>query len=143
MGANWLEYTPGWSVGWFFVPLANLIKGFQVVAEVEKAARNVVRWKALGGSPLIWLWWLGYLGNNVFARLLDAGATSAMQNANIQSMQDACRGSIISSCVSLATYVPLTMLIVKITSGLEAQHQTGPSVDAPANSVGAAMNPYV
>lgn len=32
--AQHLEFTPGWAVGWWFVPFANLVKPFQVVREV-------------------------------------------------------------------------------------------------------------
>lgn len=29
-----LQFTPGWAVGWWFIPFANLVKPFQVVREV-------------------------------------------------------------------------------------------------------------
>ena len=29
-----MEFTPGWAVGWFFVPFANLFKPYQVMAEI-------------------------------------------------------------------------------------------------------------
>lgn len=29
-----LEFSPGWAVGWWFVPFANLVKPFQVVREL-------------------------------------------------------------------------------------------------------------
>ncbi len=29
-----LEFSPGWAVGWWFIPFANLVKPFQVVGEL-------------------------------------------------------------------------------------------------------------
>ena len=36
LGAKRLEFTPGWSVGWFFVPILNLIKPYQAIMEIWK-----------------------------------------------------------------------------------------------------------
>lgn len=33
LGASTVEYTPGWAVGWFFVPLANLVIPYKIVHE--------------------------------------------------------------------------------------------------------------
>jgi hypothetical protein len=34
LGARNLDFTPGWAVGWWFIPFANLVKPFQAVREV-------------------------------------------------------------------------------------------------------------
>jgi Domain of unknown function (DUF4328) len=34
LGRYGMEYTPGWCVGWFFVPFANLYRPYRAVAEV-------------------------------------------------------------------------------------------------------------
>ncbi|HKP70301.1 MAG TPA: DUF4328 domain-containing protein, partial [Pyrinomonadaceae bacterium] len=34
LGARNLEFTPGWAVGWWFIPFANLVKPYQAVREV-------------------------------------------------------------------------------------------------------------
>jgi len=34
LSGNVLEFTPGWAVGWFFVPFANLYKPYQAVKEI-------------------------------------------------------------------------------------------------------------
>src|SRR6185295_7113854 len=35
-----LQFTPGWAVGWWFVPFANLVKPFQTVRELWKASHG-------------------------------------------------------------------------------------------------------
>ena len=38
LGARDMEFTPGWMVGWFFVPLANLFKPYEAVEELYLAS---------------------------------------------------------------------------------------------------------
>lgn len=58
-----LEFTPGWAVGWFFIPIANLVKPYQVVREAWRASdpktvgRDVVEWSALSSAVLVGWWW--------------------------------------------------------------------------------------
>jgi len=52
-----LGFTPGWAVGWWFIPIANLWKPFQTVRELWKAShgggwRTIATWSVLG-------WWWG------------------------------------------------------------------------------------
>jgi hypothetical protein len=67
------KYSPGWSVGWFFIPFANIVMPLLIMLEILKksAARNLAD---LTGreqkqpSPLwIMLWWVLSLAPFVFA----------------------------------------------------------------------------
>jgi len=61
LGAPDLRYTPGWAVGWYFVPVANLWKPYQAMSEIWRASRNPIGWQAepVGGLlPWWWFWWL-------------------------------------------------------------------------------------
>jgi hypothetical protein len=70
-----LEFTPGWAVGWWFVPFANLVKPFQTVRELWKAShgghngRVVTTWSVIG-------WWWGlWLGASVLGRFIARGGS--------------------------------------------------------------------
>ena len=39
-----LRFTPGWAVGWWFIPFANLVKPFQTVRELWEASHGA-RWR--------------------------------------------------------------------------------------------------
>src|SRR5687767_1529604 len=39
-GTDGLEFTPGWAVGWYFIPFANLIKPFQAMRELWNASHG-------------------------------------------------------------------------------------------------------
>jgi hypothetical protein len=56
-GAIDLKYTPGWSVGYYFIPIMNLFKPYQAMREIWKASKNPANWKSESGSGLLRLWW--------------------------------------------------------------------------------------
>jgi hypothetical protein len=69
-GAVGMEFTSGWAVGFFFVPIANLIMPYQAVCEI---------WKASGGDSSSWrtervpsyfpAWWIAWTAGNVTATI--------------------------------------------------------------------------
>jgi len=63
LGANELKYSPGWAVGGFFVPLLNVFRPYQVIAEIWKASAKGARrgggtnWKFEQIPAYFGLWW--------------------------------------------------------------------------------------
>jgi len=70
--ASGMEFTPGWAVGWFFVPFANLFKPYQAMAEIYRASdpKNDPDYWSLAEVPrYLMLWWFSYLGFNAASNL--------------------------------------------------------------------------
>lgn len=38
LGASDMQHSPGWSVGWYFIPIATLWKPYQAMKEIYKAS---------------------------------------------------------------------------------------------------------
>ena len=81
IGGRNLEYSPGWAVGWWFVPFANLVQPYQVVKELYRESQKA----ALGESAVpttetIGLWWGILLGSGFVLRFSDLMAGSSSQN---------------------------------------------------------------
>ena len=72
-----LEHTPGWAVGWWFIPFANLVKPFQVVRELFNESdpdfdRETGFLHIPAGTPfVIGMWWATYLISNILYRISD------------------------------------------------------------------------
>jgi hypothetical protein len=64
IGAMSPKFTPGWSVGWWFVPIANLFKPYQVLKEVWVGSTPDDPEYPMGVKP-VWSWlrwyWVAYL----------------------------------------------------------------------------------
>ena len=80
-----VEYTPGWAVGWYFIPIANLFKPFQAMRELWTASHGVgdrFGGEAPGNLGLWWgTWIVGNILGNVSMRLSLMGDGSNMQVA--------------------------------------------------------------
>lgn len=60
-----LEFTPGWAVGWWFIPVANLWKPWQAVRELWKASHGGDAWRRLATWPVLGWWWAIWLASLV------------------------------------------------------------------------------
>ncbi len=71
LGATGLKFSPGWAVGWFLVPVMNLVRPPQVVKEIwdasqaEGAARTAPRQPE--PTSVIQAWWAVYVASNLLA----------------------------------------------------------------------------
>lgn len=77
LGARGLTFTPGWCIGWFFVPIMNLFKPYQAVSEMwqaslsgSKTSRNQT------SSSIVGLWWSLWIANLFVGRIVAHGAAS-------------------------------------------------------------------
>lgn len=62
-----LKYSPGWAVGWYFIPFANMVLPFLVMREIWKGSSphgkvgDKLAWKKEKGSALLVFWWIFWL----------------------------------------------------------------------------------
>ena len=74
--AGSLQFTPGWAVGWWFIPFANLVKPFQAVRELwcesdpEVNDEPLFLSKSVHSAPaLLGAWWAFWLLSNFAANV--------------------------------------------------------------------------
>jgi Domain of unknown function (DUF4328) len=60
-----LTFSPGWAVGWWLIPVANLWKPFQTVRELWKASGGDETWWRIATWPLIGWWWACWVAFNI------------------------------------------------------------------------------
>jgi len=60
-----MVFTPGWSVGWFFIPIAVLWKPYQVIKEIW----NVSHGRVPADHAIVNWWWALWLISNFLGRL--------------------------------------------------------------------------
>ena len=56
MGAKNMQFSPGWAVGWNFIPLMNLFMPFRIMKEIWKTSKDSENWESLE-TPSIIIWW--------------------------------------------------------------------------------------
>jgi len=60
--------TPRWSIGWWFIPFANLIKPYQIVRDVHD--RMAIGASSSGGW-IVLAWWLSWVAGRVIAAIAE------------------------------------------------------------------------
>ena len=88
LGAQNMKFTPGWSVGWYFIPIFMLWKPYQAMKEIWKASINPDDWGNVNVSSILSWWWVfwlvnAFLGQTVMRMSLRAEEIAELKNANL------------------------------------------------------------
>lgn len=119
VGAGKMEYTPGWAVGWFFIPFANLWKPYQAMKEVWALNADGGRRDAASAAgvllPLWWFLWLAWNAVSNVAGRMSWRATTFEQEDN----------AALASMTSDAINVPLCIVFLLVVNRLYAAQMRG------------------
>ena len=63
--ANGMSITPGWAVGWFFVPVASLFKPFEAMKETWQVSHDPDNWPNVAVPALLRWWWGLWIVSNI------------------------------------------------------------------------------
>jgi hypothetical protein len=64
-----MTFTPGWSVGWFFVPFLNLVRPYRAMKEIWQASHDPHHWKMQPGSAILRWWWGLWLASGLISQI--------------------------------------------------------------------------
>jgi hypothetical protein len=108
-----LTITPGWAVGWYFVPIANLWKPFQAMKEIWLGSHFGANWEAGYTSDLLNWWWGLYI--------LDSFIGNASWRLTATSPQLAAELGLVDGVIT----IPLSLILIWIMRQIrEAQDVT-------------------
>jgi hypothetical protein len=106
--ASGLRFTPGWAVGWWFVPFANLVKPFQTMRELWKASGGEEDWGHSRTWPVIGWWWAAWLATGVLGRI---GGAVVGRATTLEALRSGSRVLLLTQLVLLAGAILAIVLI--------------------------------
>lgn len=113
LGAVGMKYSPAGSVGWYFVPFANLVVPFQAMREIWRASANPGNPEAAPGTPLLGWWWALWLGNGFSSWL----GTVMVKNAHgVEMAQHASLVAASQNVLQIALNIVALLLLRRITA---------------------------
>jgi len=131
LGIEGMQYSPGWSVGWFLVPLANLFMPYMVVRELWKAsaASPMREWRQAVASPIVGVWWavsvvsmtLHYSPIRVLSGQMELTDSSRFGTGWLDALREFYCGRLIFDIVEIAVSVLTMVVVVCITDFQEGQ----------------------
>jgi len=120
-----LRFSPGWAVGWFFVPIMSLFRPYQVLNEISKASNpdidpNLNRVNSLPASAIVGFWWAFYLvsnfiGNFVFRTALGSDTASELLTATY--------ANIVSNTINIIGFIITIAMVRKISQSQNLRYQ--------------------
>ncbi len=119
LGNRRLEYTPGWAVGAWFVPILNLFRPYQIMREVWKGSdpENLQTSYpgGAGGSAMVGWWWALFIVMGVSGNMTNINSTDRSLDGLITTSWTL----IVSSLLSL----PAGLLAILMVRAVDANQQ--------------------
>lgn len=115
LGLEGVEYSPGWAVGWFFVPIMNLFRPVQVIGELWRGSQpgtNAETWTEERVPSFIVVWWVVWVASGLSYNFL----TSELINARPlpKELSQSVMLHILGSIAYLAAVILTAVLIHRI-----------------------------
>ncbi|HEV2860871.1 MAG TPA: DUF4328 domain-containing protein [Pyrinomonadaceae bacterium] len=119
---KYLNYSPRWAVGSFFIPLASLVLPYIIVKEIWDRSDPSVRteddliFTPTGGSPLLLVWWIVWVVSNVLSNIayrLDAESAPASTQGMLTGL------AIFSDIVNIVAAVLCIFVVRAVTARQE------------------------
>jgi hypothetical protein len=108
LGAVGMKFGPGWAVGWYFIPIANLLVPYLAMREIWKASANPSNWTAQRSGRVLPFWWLLFL----VSRLADTFSIMVWQTANTVPLFKGAAGINFLSEMLAAIAIPFAIILV-------------------------------
>lgn len=117
--AEGISVSPGWNVGFFFIPIANLFKPYQGIRDAWKVSHRPLNWSDVEVPALLPTWWGLWLVTNILGNI----AFRMSMKAESASETMASLGFDVASGV---LGIPLGLLLIRIVRRLtRAQIEAG------------------
>lgn len=77
-GLSGVRWSASWAVGWWFIPIMNLFRPYQVMSALWRASREPsdapgsTAWAVRGTSAMVGWWWALYLGASILTALFSS-----------------------------------------------------------------------
>ncbi|WP_339750165.1 DUF4328 domain-containing protein [uncultured Rubinisphaera sp.] len=118
LGAISLPISPGWSVGYFFIPIMNLWKPYHAMRDISAASRNARNWYSENSLPIVLIWWFLYL----IALGVDRVGGRMWQKADtVETLTAAAQVCMIGTLIGIPLTLAAFSMISQITKGIEEQ----------------------
>jgi hypothetical protein len=137
LGAKDLDVSPGWALGWFFVPFANLWMPYRAMRTLWRASHDAARWQLQAVPWWVTLWWVAWLARQVL------GTSMAMRGPSASAIQAQLQWTelnITVQTVGLLLNGLAAMLVLRISRAQSARVRSSKRAE-PRETAGPASRP--
>lgn len=117
LGAKGMRFTPGWAVGWYFIPILWLWKPYQAMKEIWKASSNPSDWGDASVPSLLPWWWFFWICTGIL------GHASLRISFRAKSLDQFLGLNVIDGLANLAE-IPAALILVVIVTRATLMQET-------------------
>ena len=121
LGAADMRFTPGWAVGWYFIPIAWFWKPYQAMTEIWRASVNPSGWGATPVSPLLRWWWGLWIVPSWGLGVVDTVAFEVLDEAGTETVEGAT--ALVENLLDIPLAFVLVAIITAVTQLQTAHHR--------------------
>ena len=114
LGVTGLRFSPGWSVGWYFVPLLNLWKPYQAMREIYKGSSDPSDWASTKTPGILPLWWAAWLASGFVGRV--AWFHSKIGAEELPDLIQTSAWTFASDAIDIPLYIVALVLVTRIST---------------------------
>lgn len=114
-GAEGMAFTPGWSIGFYFIPIANLFKPYQAMKEIWKVSADPRNWKSQPGDSILPVWWTLWIVTGVLNQI------TTRLTLSVDSREDLQAATIFSIIGSIFTAIIIVVAVKLISRIIDMQ----------------------
>lgn len=125
LGASGLEHTPGWAVGWYFVPIANLVKPYSVTVEIARHSNPEglgANARAIGTANVGW-WWAAFIISGILGRIAAAIIAGGGESHSLDATMTGFSIAIVAEVISIIAAVLAILLVAQVDKNQERRFQ--------------------
>jgi hypothetical protein len=119
-----MRFTPGWSVGWFFVPIMSLFRPYQVVREIWHVSHGTTG----AGHGAVTLWWALFIVSGVVSGALSQFNSAVEDTADFLASRV---GYLVTDSIDVAGLAVTLLMVMRIATAYGARvDETAPPLHA-------------
>lgn len=128
LGARHLEFTPGWALGWFFVPIAYFWKPYQAMRALWQNSRDATRPHTQDTTWVMPVWWGLWIISMVLGNYL---IRHSFETATVAQLTEVTQVTMLDCFVDVFLYLVASLLVGRIWQ-FQLEQRNNPSAYAPA-----------
>ncbi|WP_266158166.1 DUF4328 domain-containing protein [Dyella silvatica] len=123
LGAQGLDDSPGWAVGWYFIPFAGLVMPFRAMRQIWAGSLAPRQWRKLPTPGLLRWWWGLWLGINLFGMVVGFFVARAkLHSSDIPGLIQGVQLSMLNYLLSIGACALFLTVVTRMAQMQAKQH---------------------
>lgn len=115
LGARGMTISPGWAVGYYFIPIVNLVRPYTAMKELFRASMSPEHAASQITPGILPCWWALWIINNIIGQI---SLRMSMNADTLPMLQAATVAEMIGSVAGVVLSVVALKLVQRITANL-------------------------